>query len=533
MSFTPPPPPVPAKAIPLSPSGSTGTKNPTYTWNQVTGSTWYYLWVVGPSGDVIKTWYSSAQAGCNGITCSVADVTPNLSPGAYTWRVQTYNSTGNGPWSDPMSFSLALPGQATLVSPTGSITSNNPTYTWNKISNSTWYYLWVDGPSGIILQQWYQATSVCGASTCSVANATTNLGPGAHKWWIQTWNGVGDGPWSAAMNFTTPTPWPAQPTLISPNAATTDLTPTFSWNAVSSDTGNPATWYYLWVNGPSGEMIREWYSAAQAGCTGGTGTCSITPSTLLLPEGTYTWWIQGYNLAGNGPWSAAMSFAIANNGGFNSQFNGVDYVWSHVGGHSEIGANYLSFISWYADYSSSVRNDRAFADFDYSARLYRSASGCVWCDNSLYVRGNPGSTTSGYWQNGYQFTYANDGTFSVWRVVNGSWDLLQDYTYSSAIAMNDWNTLRVVAYGNRLYYYINGTLVWSGIDYSFSSGYVGLEMYAPDIDYQDVLYVDWATLSSYTGAMPAFAESLSVEQQALKDAAYAGNTEKTDGGHHE
>jgi hypothetical protein len=41
---------------------------PTYSWNQVTGSTWYYLWVDGPSGNVIKTCYTIALSDCYGTT---------------------------------------------------------------------------------------------------------------------------------------------------------------------------------------------------------------------------------------------------------------------------------------------------------------------------------------------------------------------------------------------------------------------------------------------------------------------------------
>jgi hypothetical protein len=105
-----------------------------------------------------------------------------------------------------MNFSTTLPplpAAATLVSPNGSIYTNKPAYTWNKVSGATWYYLWVNGPSGAVIQQWYESSAVCGASTCSATPATT-LGSGAHTWWIQTWNSVGYGPWSSAMNFTLP-----------------------------------------------------------------------------------------------------------------------------------------------------------------------------------------------------------------------------------------------------------------------------------------------------------------------------------------
>jgi hypothetical protein len=203
MTFSPPTPSVPGKATLISPSGSSGNNAPTYTWNEVSGSTWYYLWVDGPSGNVIKQWYTSAQANCNGSTCSITP-SVSLSAGSHTWWIQTWNTAGFGPWSNSMTFSVSAPIAATLVSPSGSAGSNIPTYTWNQVNGSTWYYLWVNGPSGNVIKQWYtSAQANCNGTTCSVTPGTT-LGSGAYSWWIQTWNSVGYGPWSNRMDFSVP-----------------------------------------------------------------------------------------------------------------------------------------------------------------------------------------------------------------------------------------------------------------------------------------------------------------------------------------
>ena len=39
---------------------------------------------------------------------------------------------------------------------------------------------------------------------------------------------------------------------------------------------------------------------------------------------------------------------------------------------------------------------------------------------------------------------------------------LKPWTASAAIVKNGWNTLKVIAVGSSLRYYINGTLVWVG-----------------------------------------------------------------------
>ncbi len=291
----------PAVTIP-SPVGDIGTVyTPTYYWSEVPGSTWYYLWVNGPSGNVIKQWYTAVQASCNGTFCSITPTT-TLAGGAHTWWIQPWNSTtGAGTWSTPTNFTVTPLGGATLLAPTGSTASNyNPTYSWNAVPGSTWYYLWVKGPSGPVIQQWYTAAQANCTTTCSVT-PTTTLAGGAHTWWIQTWNPAGVGPWSSAMTFSTDILGPA--TLVGPTGSQgTNYNPTYSWNAVPG-----ATFYYLWVNGPAGNVIKQWYTSAEAGCASDT-SCDVTPATTLA-GGNHTWWIQTWNPGGTGPWSSGMSFA--------------------------------------------------------------------------------------------------------------------------------------------------------------------------------------------------------------------------------
>jgi hypothetical protein len=305
--------PPPAATL-ISPSGTISINAPTYTWNAATSSTWYYLWVNDSTTSAkIQTWYTAAQAGCASGT-GICAVTPSttLGVGSATWWIQTWNSTGYGPWSSPMPFSIRAspPPAATLIAPSGTISTNAPTYTWNAVGSATSYYLWVnDSTTPTKIQTWYtaaQAGCTSGSGTCSVTPSTT-LGVGLGTWWIQTRNEAGYGPWSSGMPFNVSiggSPPPAA-TLISPSGTISTSTPTYTWNAVSN-----STWYYLWVNdSATSAKIQTWYTAAQAGCPSGTGTCSVTPSTTLA-SGSATWWIQTWNSFGYGPWSSGMSFAF-------------------------------------------------------------------------------------------------------------------------------------------------------------------------------------------------------------------------------
>jgi hypothetical protein len=199
---------------------------------------------------------------------------------------------------------------ASLISPDGNITDTTPTYKWNAVKNASWYYLWVNDSTGNKIQKWYtaeQAGCANGLDTCSVTS-TTILKKGAAKWWVRTWNSTGYGKWSSALAFNTASEHPpvAAP-LVSPNGSITKTTPTYQWNAVIN-----ATWYYLWVNDSTGNKIKKWYTAEQAGCSNGAEVCSIT-STTPLKEGSAKWWIQTWNSIGYGAWSSPLTFTLTSN----------------------------------------------------------------------------------------------------------------------------------------------------------------------------------------------------------------------------
>jgi hypothetical protein len=303
----------PTAATLVSPIGNTTTTDntPTYTWNAVSGATWYYLWVYGPTSDayVIQQWFSASSAGCSSGICSVTPSTA-LFLGDHDWWIRTWNAAGNGPWSSRGDFSVVSsspPVAATLVSPiNNAVTADNtPTYTWNAVNGSTWYYLWVDlQGGGNVIKQWYTAAGAgcpSGTGTCSVTHATV-LADGNHDWWIKTWNSNGNGPWSSRGDFSVATSVPAAPTLIYPTGGvdTPSSNPNFQWNAVSG-----ATWYYIWVDGPTGFLYTQWVTATQAGCPTGTGTCAFGPTQTLTQTGTHKWWVKGWNATGHGPYSSA------------------------------------------------------------------------------------------------------------------------------------------------------------------------------------------------------------------------------------
>ena len=293
---------VPGKATLSSPTGTINEETPTYQWNAVNSSTWYYLWINDANGLFFKKWYSDV---CHDGTCQVKP-TKRLVNGHYTWWIQTWNERGYGPWSAAMAFTVSgvasPPSTATLLSPKGTITENNPTYTWNPVDSSVWYYLWINDANGLFFKKWY--SDVCHDGTCQV-KPTKRLVNGYYTWWIQTWNERGYGPWSKGMSFGVAAP-PSIAELVKPTGIIVDNTPVYTWKAVDT-----ASWYYLWINDSSNKLrFKKWYRASDV-CH--ENICQIEPAETLS-HGKYAWWIQTWNVAGYGAWSLPKTFELASYG---------------------------------------------------------------------------------------------------------------------------------------------------------------------------------------------------------------------------
>lgn len=183
---------------------------------------------------------------------------------------------------------------------------------------------------------------------------------------------------------------------------------------------------------------------------------------------------------------------IANN--FNSTFNANASGWSAVNGTWTLQNSAYYRSGGQANLFASAKRNGTYGDLTYEVRMKRSGT-CTTCANHISVRGTPSPLDSSKrWNKEYKFAYTNSGSFSVW-VVNGSnVTALKSWTSSSAIVKNGWNRLKVVAVGNSLKFYINGTLVWSGSNASFKTGQVGFGFYR-DAN-SGALLVDWAKLST-------------------------------------
>lgn len=116
------------------------------------------------------------------------------------FRMADANSTYEDVAPKESSSEPSVPGMATLLSPSGTINETTPAFTWNAVEGPTMYVLYVEGPSGTVIEQWYDAYMITSGDTCSVTPDVT-LARGKYSWEIRASNDNGYGDWSNALLF--------------------------------------------------------------------------------------------------------------------------------------------------------------------------------------------------------------------------------------------------------------------------------------------------------------------------------------------
>jgi len=297
-----------------SPTGLGIGTTPVYTFSPVPGATGYsiFLWNYTTQTGGTTRWYTAAEAGCpSGTgTCTITQA-PALSAGPYAWFARAQTAAADGPWSNYLDFTVgSIPPATTLISPTGGGIAATPNYTFNAVAGATGYsvFLWNYTTQAGGATRWYTAAEAgcpTGTGTCTIAQATP-LAAGPYAWYARAQNATGDGPWSALLDFSVGAP-PVAPVLISPTGAGITTTPTYTFNAVAG-----ATYYsvFLWNYTTQAGGATRWYTAAEAGCPNGTGTCTILQATPLTSGNNYAWFGKALNGAGEGPWSGSIDFSV-------------------------------------------------------------------------------------------------------------------------------------------------------------------------------------------------------------------------------
>jgi surface antigen len=182
----------------IAPTGQLNVNKPTYSWTSVEDTTKYVLNVLNSAGALMyENAYTPADI-CNEGICTITP--PSLLVNdTYVWKVQAQRSDSTAPWSTAKAFSVGIPSVPT--SPTGTVHSAQPTFTWQNVLGAASYNLQINLPDQIIFEEEYLASEICEGSTCSVTPESLDLDSGTYTWRVETLDSNGIGPWSEDLAF--------------------------------------------------------------------------------------------------------------------------------------------------------------------------------------------------------------------------------------------------------------------------------------------------------------------------------------------
>lgn len=432
----------------------------------------------------INRW-SNAQQNYNGDPIGVVSTDPAAADNALSINLSKYTASN---------WRTTAVGPPAITSPSnGSLISATETFSWDDngvVASNWWLYL----GSTLGARDIYDSGNIVGGTTSTSVSQISQTGnPVYARLWYQPFGGSWlyiDSTYDTIESTDTV---PGQVTLVAPSGIISTTTPTYEWNAEAG-----ATDYYLWVNDSTGTPIQTTYSAAAVGCSGGTGVCSITPSTAVT--GSSVWWVLASNSAGNGPWSSPLNFTMQSS---------IPVITSHSSGQTLTDPNGSETFVWsgssgltYWLYVGSAQGGKQYHDSgDLSGatseavsvptngstiwvRLwYRAGTTGSWSfiDEQFVAAGNgpsldtpvPGSILSGPAET---FSWSDTGgTVTEWWLYVGSTVGGNDYEDSGTLSTstsfstvnNNLPTGSVPVYV-RLWYRV-GTGNWQYIDETYTS----------------------------------------------------------------
>jgi hypothetical protein len=186
---------------PRVPRIATTAPNPKLYWRYVPGQTKYEIDMRTASGSVVMNIVLTSPK-CNEKVCHyLPDPALGLVNGTYKWRVRSMHDKVWGDWSDFLTFRKVDPPSP--VSPSGTIYSDNPTFTWSKIDATVSYMINIRTLKGLLIRTIEVISPTCDSSVCSYTpSPSLNLVNGNYKWRVQANNGWYYGPYSEYLIFT-------------------------------------------------------------------------------------------------------------------------------------------------------------------------------------------------------------------------------------------------------------------------------------------------------------------------------------------
>ncbi len=262
----PPPPPAAPGAVPNERATSTTQTSVSIAWDAASGT--------------VDGYQLSLNGAASGTTTALQWETTDLTCGTtYSFAVQAYNSSGNGPTSTISATTADCPPPPAAP---GAVPNERATSTTQTSVSIAW-----DAASGTVDGYQLSLNGAASGTTTALQWETTDLTCGTtYSFAVQAYNSSGNGPTSTISATTADCPPPPAAPGAVPNERATSTTQTsvsIAWDAASGT-----------VDG---------YQLSLNGAASGTTTALQWETTDLTCGTTYSFAVQAYNSSGNGPTS--------------------------------------------------------------------------------------------------------------------------------------------------------------------------------------------------------------------------------------
>lgn len=178
--------PTPEAPTPITPTGEINDLSPGFEWQAVDAAQWYHLYIAKDGAHYYDTWLQATE---------FQPWWP-LAGGSYEWWISAWNPDwANEEWSAGSAFTVTpvKPGAATLIAPSGTVSTARPAFQWEKTPHAAWYQVYIIHNSQYYYDTWTQQTEFA---------PDWAMGDGNYVWYVRTWGPGGFGDWSDPMDFT-------------------------------------------------------------------------------------------------------------------------------------------------------------------------------------------------------------------------------------------------------------------------------------------------------------------------------------------
>lgn len=284
--------------VPSSGDSKVRTDKPTFRWEAAANAATYELWVNNTTLNLTRIVHEK------GLTGTTYQSESSLPQGQYKAWVRPVNAAGTvGDWSLAYGFDLDVPGPAvpTITGPVagqvGTVTTATPEITWETLGGAESYNLELQTAND-------QRTIVSETGLTEESyTADFKLNQTTYRVRVQAVNTAGElSEFSEWYTFRIDVANPTTPVALTPNSTVTSNTIEFTW---TQESGNFR--HEILVR----DLLREETIVFQVSADAGGGGDDIASYTNELQNGTYRFWVRGFNSQGvSSGWSNPRAFIV-------------------------------------------------------------------------------------------------------------------------------------------------------------------------------------------------------------------------------